>query len=136
MGAAAAGVALTADAAPAPPVAVLRITPNGVGMAGSTEYRFDANGSSDPNQDVLTYSWDFGDGSRGTGVTATHVYRAPGMYAVTDGAPDRSRLESASTSATRRWAGVACAGDFGKAMAAQPGGRGAVVPLDPDQRQC
>ena len=83
VGAAAAGVALTRDPAPAPPVAALRVTPNGVGMAGLTEYRFDASGSSDPNQDVLTYSWDFGDGGRGTGTTFTHIYAAAGTYEVT-----------------------------------------------------
>ena len=83
VGAAVAGVAVARDAAPAPPVAALRITPNGIGMAGLTEYRFDGNGSSDPNEDVLTYSWDFGDGSRGTGVTATHIYAAAGTYEVT-----------------------------------------------------
>ena len=77
-----AGVTVTRDAAPAPPVAVLRVTPNGVGMAGLTEYRFDGSGSSDPNQDALMYSWDFGDGSRASGVTVTHVYRAAGTYEV------------------------------------------------------
>ena len=79
---AAVGVAATREAAPAPPVAVLRVTPSGVGMAGLTEYRFDGSGSSDPNDDALTYSWDFGDGSRASGVTVTHVYRAPGTYEV------------------------------------------------------
>ena len=83
VGAAVAGVTVARDAAPAPPVATLRITPNGLGMAGLTEYRFDGNGSSDPNEDVLTYSWDFGDGSRGSGVTATHIYAAAGTYEVT-----------------------------------------------------
>ena len=39
VGAAVAGVAVARDAAPAPPVATLRITPNGLGMAGLTEYR-------------------------------------------------------------------------------------------------
>ena len=83
VGAAVAGAAVARDADPAPPVAVLRVTPNGVGMAGLTEYRFDGSGSSDPNDDTLTYAWDFGDGSRGSGVTATHVYRAAGTYDVT-----------------------------------------------------
>ncbi|MCY4027767.1 MAG: PKD domain-containing protein [Acidobacteria bacterium] len=82
VGAAVAGAAVAREADPAPPVAVLRVTPNGVGMAGLTEYRFDGSGSSDPNDDTLTYAWDFGDGSRGSGVTATHVYRAPGTYEV------------------------------------------------------
>ena len=83
VGAAVAGVAVARDAAPAPPVAALRITPNGIGMAGLTEYRFDGSSSADPNEDVLTYSWDFGDGSRGSGVTATHIYAAAGTYEVT-----------------------------------------------------
>ena len=83
VGAAVAGVAVARDAAPAPPVAALRITPNGLGMAGLTEYRFDASGSSDPNEDALTYLWDFGDGGLGTGVTVTHVYATAGTYDVT-----------------------------------------------------
>ena len=82
VGAAVAGAAVARDADPAPPVAVLRVTPNGVGMAGLTEYHFDGSGSSDPNDDALTYSWDFGDGSRGSGETVTHVYRAAGTYEV------------------------------------------------------
>ena len=95
VGAAVAGVAVARDATPAPPVAALRITPNGIGMAGLTEYRFDGSGSADPNEDVLTYSWDFGDGSRGSGVTATHMYAAAGTYDVTltvsDGSAEATR---------------------------------------------
>ncbi|TMC49630.1 MAG: M28 family peptidase, partial [Chloroflexi bacterium] len=38
----------------------------------------------------LSYTWDFGDGSKGTGVTPTHAYTAPGWHdaklVVTDGA--------------------------------------------------
>ena len=83
VGAAVAGVAITGDGPPAPPVAALRVTPSGVGMAGLTEYRFDGSGSSDPNQDALTYMWDFGDGGRDSGVTTTHVYAAAGTYGVT-----------------------------------------------------
>ncbi|HYG77652.1 MAG TPA: Ig-like domain-containing protein, partial [Planctomycetota bacterium] len=33
--------------------------------------------------DNLQYVWDFGDGSSGTGATATHVYTSPGIYTAT-----------------------------------------------------
>jgi PKD repeat protein len=42
----------------------------------------DASGSSDPNGPIASYSWSFGDGSTGSGVTAQHVYAAPGPYTV------------------------------------------------------
>ena len=40
---------------------------------------FSAAGS-DPDGDVLTYAYDFGDGARGTGRTATHRYKKAGVY--------------------------------------------------------
>jgi len=49
--------------------------------AGQT-ITFDGSGSADPNNDPLTYSWDFGDGSTGTGATPTHSYAAVGSYIV------------------------------------------------------
>ena len=42
----------------------------------------DASGSSDPNGPVASYSWAYGDGSTGTGVTTQHAYAAPGAYTV------------------------------------------------------
>ena len=44
---------------------------------------FDGSGSYDPDGDPLTYAWDFGDGSTGTGVNPTHVYTAGGTYTIT-----------------------------------------------------
>lgn len=44
---------------------------------------FDGTGSSDPDGDDLTYSWDFGDGNTGTGPTPSHTYADNGSYTVT-----------------------------------------------------
>lgn len=44
---------------------------------------FDASASTDPDGDVLTYSWDFGDGSTGTGALVDHTYLGLGSYVAT-----------------------------------------------------
>ena len=62
-----------------PPVA----NPNGpyLGAVGSS-IPFNGSGSSDPDGDLLTYDWDFGDTSTGIGATPTHSYATPGTYDV------------------------------------------------------
>jgi len=40
---------------------------------------FDAD-ATDADSTVLTYLWDFGDGSNGTGATPSHTYATPGIY--------------------------------------------------------
>lgn len=96
-GGAAAYLALTRNQ---PPVAGLRVTPTGSGMAGLTQYRFDGGASSDPDNDQLTYSWNFGDGGSGSGRNATHVYAAAGTYAVTLTVSDGKEQATATGSAT------------------------------------
>lgn len=43
---------------------------------------FSAAGSSDPDNDALTYSWDFGDGTTAGGVAPNHAYATAGSYRV------------------------------------------------------
>jgi PKD repeat protein len=41
---------------------------------------FDASASSAPGGSIVSYAWDFGDGSSGSGVSASHTYEAPGTF--------------------------------------------------------
>ena len=44
---------------------------------------FDSTGSSDPDGTIASYQWDFGDGTTGEGLSASHAYSAAGTYTVT-----------------------------------------------------
>jgi len=50
--------------------------------AVNTIIGFDGSLSSDPENDALTYAWDFGDGASGTGAVPTYSYSAAGVYNV------------------------------------------------------
>lgn len=63
-----------------PPIAVISADPT-LGDA-PLFVSFDATASSDPNNDVLTYHWNFGDGSIDTGVTTDYTYSSGGNYTV------------------------------------------------------
>lgn len=51
-------------------------------VSKDTSVTFDASGCSD-NVGIVSYKWDFGDGSTGTGIFTTHVYTDYGSYVVT-----------------------------------------------------
>ncbi|WP_328655729.1 S8 family serine peptidase [Streptomyces sp. NBC_00334] len=44
---------------------------------------FDASGSTDPDGDIASYAWDFGDEKTGTGADPSHTYASVGTYEVT-----------------------------------------------------
>ena len=49
--------------------------------AAFTDVRFDGSASTPGlGSSIISYVWDFGDGTSGTGQIATHQYRAPGNY--------------------------------------------------------
>ncbi|MGO1384596.1 MAG: PKD domain-containing protein, partial [Arachnia sp.] len=63
-------------------------TPNQAPTAAFTatvnqlEVAFNASDSTDPDGTITEYAWDFGDGTNGTGDTATHTYTDDGTYDV------------------------------------------------------
>ena len=71
---------------------------------------FDGSGSSDPNDDALTYAWDFGDGAMGGGVAPSHTFAATGTYEVTLVVND-GELDSAATTTTAAIGAPADLGD-------------------------
>ena len=64
---------------PLPPVAAFSANQ----VAGTLTVDFDASASNDPDGTIVDYAWDFGDGTSGTGVTASHTYTTAGSFMVT-----------------------------------------------------
>jgi len=61
-----------------PPVALFEASP----MSGNSPLKveFDASYSYDPDGNITSYEWDFGDGNTGSGITTTHTYQNEGTY--------------------------------------------------------
>ena len=62
--------------------------------------QFDGTGSSDPDGDLLSYAWYFGDLATGSGPTPSHAYAVGGVFAVMLVVSDETLSASASTTAT------------------------------------
>jgi len=61
-----------------PPVAVIEAAPTS-GFA-PLEVAFDGSGSFDPDGQVISFYWDFGDGQTAGQKLATHIYRVQGDF--------------------------------------------------------
>lgn len=74
-----------------PPVASFEASPLSGGPP--LEVKFNASYSYDPDGNIVSYSWNFGDGAMGTGKTVTHVYTKIGTYIATLTVKDDDGLE-------------------------------------------
>jgi hypothetical protein len=64
----------------------------------SDQTHFDGSGSFDHEGSIVSYAWDFGDGTTATGATVTHTYEASGAYLITLNVTDNaSNTGTAST---------------------------------------
>ena len=61
---------------------------------------FDAGASSDPDGDIQSYQWDFGDGSTATGESVTHAFGSTGTYTVTLTVSDSTSATADATATT------------------------------------
>ena len=78
------------------PVASLASTYGGQGQTikvNSLAF-FDGGSSSDPDGDVLSFEWNFGDGTTGEGIRPNHFYESVGNFTVTLVVSDNGNLSS------------------------------------------
>ena len=61
----------------------------------SQSITFNGSSSYDPDGSITNYTWDFGDGSTGYGVSPTHIYNSAGIYTVTLTVTDNSNATNA-----------------------------------------
>ena len=59
----------------------------------------DAAGSTDPDGTLVSHTWDFGDGTTGTGPATAHTYQAAGTYQVTLTVTDDDGATASTTAA-------------------------------------
>jgi len=84
---------------------------------------FNGAGSSDPDNNLpLTYAWDFGDGSTGSGVAPSHTYGTDGTYTVSLQVTDNKGAVSAPATTTAVIANVGPGVNAGPDVALSPGG--------------
>src|SRR5207245_1507790 len=80
---------------PQPPGADFTVNPLRVNPG--VPVTFDASTSFDPDGMIVSYTWEFGDSTGGTGVVATHSYANPGVFTVNLTVVDNQTLSSSAT---------------------------------------
>jgi regulation of enolase protein 1 (concanavalin A-like superfamily) len=84
-----------------PPVAAIFLPLSGVDWKVGERIDFNATTTYDPDaEDVLSYSWELGDGTFVNGSVTTHAYKAPGTYRIVLRASDGSLTAAAYTNIT------------------------------------
>ncbi|HST84685.1 MAG TPA: PKD domain-containing protein [Kineosporiaceae bacterium] len=77
---------------------------------------FDAAGSTDADGTITSYAWTFGDGSTGTGVTASHKYTAAGDYLVSVKVTDDDGATSTASATVTATDPIVAADTFTRAV--------------------
>ncbi len=115
-----AGAASGGSAGDLPPVAVITSPASDLTVSsdGPTSVHFNGSASRDPDGALLLWSWDFGDGTSGRGMTTDHTYNASGLYTVVLAVTDDRGLSSLAVCriALSRWA------DLGPSITSPPDG--------------
>ncbi|HEY6358983.1 MAG TPA: PKD domain-containing protein, partial [Vicinamibacterales bacterium] len=65
-----------------PSIGSIQAAPISAGLVSATTFTFTEAGVTDPDNDTITFAWDFGDGSTGTGSPVTHAYTSTGTFTV------------------------------------------------------
>jgi len=73
------GTALESLEILSPPEAVFELPPR---VEAGVDVTFDASDSEDPDGEITSYAWDFGDGAEGTESIVTRAYESDGVYDV------------------------------------------------------
>ena len=77
------------------PTAIISATPTEITEGESVS--FSATDSADPDGDIVSYNWDFGDGDTDAGISVEHTYPHSGHYTVTLTVTDNDKLSDTDT---------------------------------------
>jgi len=72
-------------------------TADAVGECSFRDCEFDGTGSTDPDGTIVSYDWDFGDGSTDSGATVSHSYEDLGSHTATLTVTDNEGLTATTT---------------------------------------